>query len=72
MQDVTPFEKDAQARDATLFWRHVPSSAYIDIGHEISVTDIQYTDTKSQIHALDSRSLQSVVERLEVRTMVEL
>ena len=27
-----------------------------------SVTDIQYTDTKNQIQALDSRSLQSEVE----------
>ena len=26
------------------------------------MTDIQYTDTKNQIQALDSRSLQSVVE----------
>ena len=26
-QDVTPFEKDAQAWDVTLFWRRAPSSA---------------------------------------------
>ena len=25
-RDVTPFEKDAQARDATLFWRRVSGS----------------------------------------------
>ena len=25
-QDMTPFEKDAQARDAMLFWRRTPSS----------------------------------------------
>ena len=25
-RDATPFEKDAQARDATLFWRRTPSS----------------------------------------------
>ena len=27
-RDATPFEKDTQARDATLFWRHAPSSAH--------------------------------------------
>ena len=29
MRDVTPFEKDAQAQNATLFWRCVPSSENI-------------------------------------------
>ena len=31
-RDATPFEKDAQARDATLFWRRAPGSVS---GHPI-------------------------------------
>ena len=35
-----------------------------------SVTDIQYTDTKNQIQALDSRSLQSEVELKDKKSLI--
>ena len=30
-RDATPFEKDAQARDATLIWGRAPSSVDVDV-----------------------------------------